>query len=147
LRYSIRYFHFRQLAGAVGPRNANEIGYGAEAGFYLVVLNPRWVAVKAQYTSVVLYPVRNYVGASQHPFEGRVREPRFVLLIAAADVGVVSSEPHLFKGEIVELVARRRPSGIPHLAAAPYVALANMQLGKLPTSVGNWSGKHGGSTG
>src|SRR3984957_17706779 len=93
----------------VGPRNAKEIGYGAEAGFYLVVLNPRWVTVKAQYTSVVLYPVRNYVGASQHPFEGRVREPRFVFLVAAVNISVVSGEPHLLKGEIVEFVARRAP--------------------------------------
>ena len=47
--------HFRQLAGAVCPRDAKELWNSAEAGFHLVVLDARDVP------------------ARKHPFEARVR--------------------------------------------------------------------------
>ena len=98
--------HSRQFPGGLVPRDAKEIRNGAEAGFYLVVLDPRWVGVKAQYTPVVLHPVGNCVGASKHPFEGGVRKSRFIFWVAAADVGVVPGKPDLLEGEVVEFVAR-----------------------------------------
>ncbi len=89
------------------PRQMKEeISHGAKSCHDLVVLETIWISPKGKYARVVLDAARNDAGPFEHPVERDIREPRFILRIASADVGMVAAKPNLLKPLNLAFIAR-----------------------------------------
>jgi hypothetical protein len=100
----------RLPALAFRPAAPREPRDEAEPRFYLSVLPAIRSGRQLQHLWIIENPVRDRACAFEHPVESDVREPAFILRIAAADIRMISAEPYLLETNIVLLIADRARS-------------------------------------
>ena len=92
------------------PCQAQPPGEHRKSYFALVMLHPVRGRVKLKRGFVDLDPIPDSDRRIRHPGQRNVRQTRFILCVAAADIGVIAGEPELLEGaKSVGVPVRSRP--------------------------------------